>query len=392
MADVAFNEVDKVYDNGVQAVFDLTLDIHDGEFLVLVGPSGCGKTTALRMVAGLEDISDGTLSIGGRVVNDVSPKERDIAMVFQNYALYPHLSVAENIAFGLRLRKAPKATINERVAWAAKLLDLTPYLDRKPKELSGGQRQRVAMGRAIVRQPQVFLMDEPLSNLDAKLRVQMRADIAKLQRELKTTTVYVTHDQVEAMTMGDRVAVMSKGMLQQVDAPQRLYDRPENLFVAGFIGTPPMNLLEANVSVNGGVSIDLGGNTLPIPDQALASYPRLREWNGRPVIVGLRAGDLHPAQGFDQLPQITADVELVESLGGESMAYFKVNARQIKSESSAAEEELENEDEASVVGSRPNLVASFPPHVQLQIGDRVQIAVDAKNLHFFDEVSGAPLR
>ncbi len=392
MADVAFNEVDKVYDNGVQAVFGLTLDIHDGEFLVLVGPSGCGKTTALRMVAGLEDISDGTVSIGGRVVNDVSPKERDIAMVFQNYALYPHLSVAENIAFGLRLRKAPKATINERVAWAAKLLDLTPYLDRKPKELSGGQRQRVAMGRAIVRQPQVFLMDEPLSNLDAKLRVQMRADIAKLQRELKTTTVYVTHDQVEAMTMGDRVAVMSKGILQQVDAPQRLYDRPENLFVAGFIGTPPMNLLEGRVSANGSVSIDLGGNTLPIPDEALANYPKLREWNGRDVIVGLRAGDLHPAQGFDQLPQIAADVELVESLGGESMAYFKVNARQIKAESTAAEEELENEDEASVVGSRPNLVASFPPHVQLRIGDRVQIAVDAKNLHFFDEASGAPLR
>jgi multiple sugar transport system ATP-binding protein len=392
MAEVAFNEVDKVYDNGVQAVFDLTLDIHDGEFLVLVGPSGCGKTTALRMVAGLEDISDGTLSIGGRVVNDVSPKERDIAMVFQNYALYPHLSVAENIAFGLRLRKAPKATINERVAWAAKLLDLTPYLDRKPKELSGGQRQRVAMGRAIVRQPQVFLMDEPLSNLDAKLRVQMRADIAKLQRELKTTTVYVTHDQIEAMTMGHRVAVMSKGVLQQVDAPQRLYDRPENLFVAGFIGSPPMNLLEARVSANGSVSIDLGGNTLPIPDAALANYPKLREWNGRNVIVGLRAGDLHPAQGFDQLPQITADVELVESLGGESMAYFKVDARQIKAESTAAEEELENEDEASVVGSRPNLVASFPPHVQLRIGDRVQIAVDAKNLHFFDEGSGAPLR
>ena len=344
------------------------------------------------MVAGLEDISDGTLSIGGRVVNDVSPKERDIAMVFQNYALYPHLSVAENIAFGLRLRKAPKATINERVAWAAKLLDLTPYLDRKPKELSGGQRQRVAMGRAIVRQPQVFLMDEPLSNLDAKLRVQMRADIAKLQRELKTTTVYVTHDQIEAMTMGDRVAVMNKGVLQQVDAPQRLYDRPENLFVAGFIGSPPMNLLEAQVSANGGVSIDLGGNTLPIPDAALANYPKLREWNGRNVIVGLRAGDLHPAQGFDQLPQITADVELVESLGGESMAYFKVDARQIKAESSAAEEELENEDEASVVGSRPNLVASFPPHVQLRIGDRVQIAVDAKNLHFFDEGSGSPLR
>jgi multiple sugar transport system ATP-binding protein len=392
MADVAFNEVDKVYDNGVQAVFDLTLEIHDGEFLVLVGPSGCGKTTALRMVAGLEDISDGTLSIGGRVVNDVSPKERDIAMVFQNYALYPHLSVGENIAFGLRLRKAPKAVINERVAWAAKMLDLTPYLDRKPKELSGGQRQRVAMGRAIVRQPQVFLMDEPLSNLDAKLRVQMRADIAKLQRELGTTTVYVTHDQVEAMTMGDRVAVMSQGVLQQVDAPQRLYDRPENLFVAGFIGTPPMNLLEAAVTVNGGVSIDLGGNAIPIPDEALANYPKLREWRGRSVIVGLRAGDLHPAQGFDQLPQITADVELVESLGGESMAYFKVNARQFKLESSAAEEALENEDATSVVGSRPNLVASFPPHVQLKLGDRVQIAVDARNLHFFDEASGAPLR
>src|SRR5437660_10411511 len=281
MADVAFNEVDKIYDNGVQAVFDLSLDIQDGEFLVLVGPSGCGKTTALRMVAGLEDISDGTVSIGGRVVNDLTPKERDIAMVFQNYALYPHLNVAENIAFGLRLRKTPKNIVEDRVAWAAKLLGLTRYLDRKPKELSGGQRQRVAMGRAIVRQPQVFLMDEPLSNLDAKLRVQMRADIAKLQRELQTTTVYVTHDQVEAMTMGDRVAVMSKGLLQQVDAPQRLYDRPENLFVAGFIGTPPMNLLEGTVSVNGGVSVDVGGDKRAIPDQALANYPRPRHWDGR---------------------------------------------------------------------------------------------------------------
>src|SRR5947209_14983784 len=290
MADVAFNEVDKIYDNGVQAVFDLTLDIYDGEFLVLVGPSGCGKTTALRMVAGLEDISDGTLSIGGRVVNDVSPKERDIAMVFQNYALYPHLNVGENIAFGLRLRKTPKAVIHERVAWAANLLDLTPYLDRKPKELSGGQRQRVAMGRAIVRHPQVFLMDEPLSNLDAKLRVQMRADIAKLQRELGTTTVYVTHDQVEAMTMGDRVAVMNQGRLQQVDAPQRLYDRPENLFVAGFMGTPPMNLLEAAVSANGSVIVNLGGNEVAISDETLRSYPRRREYGGRSVIVGLRAG------------------------------------------------------------------------------------------------------
>ncbi len=393
MADVAFNDVDKIYDNGVQAVFGLTLDIHDAEFLVLVGPSGCGKTTALRMVAGLEEISGGTVSIGGRVVNDVSPKERDIAMVFQNYALYPHLSVGENIAFGLRLRKEPKEMINERVAWAAKLLDLAPYLNRKPKELSGGQRQRVAMGRAIVRKPQVFLMDEPLSNLDAKLRVQMRADIAHLQRELQTTTVYVTHDQVEAMTMGDRVAVMANGVLQQVDAPQRLYDRPANLFVAGFIGTPPMNLLEATATVNGEVSVNLGGNVLPIAPEAIQQYPRLREYGGRPVIVGLRAGDLHPAQGRDDLPQIHATVEIVESLGGESMAYFRVDARYIKSE--AAEEEAVLASEGTpetVVGSRPNLVASFPPHVHLRLRDKVPIAVDTKNLHFFDEASGAPLR
>ncbi len=392
MAEVTFSGVDKVYDNGVQAVFDLSMEAHDSEFLVLVGPSGCGKTTALRMVAGLENISGGTISIGDRVVNDLTPKERDIAMVFQNYALYPHLSVGENIAFGLRLRKEPKNVINDRVAWAGKLLGLTPYLDRKPKELSGGQRQRVAMGRAIVRQPQVFLMDEPLSNLDAKLRVQMRADIAHLQSELGTTTLYVTHDQVEAMTMGDRVAVMNKGVLQQIDAPQRLYDRPENLFVAGFIGTPPMNLIEATVSVNGGVTIDLGGNTIPIADEALASYPGLKGADGKPVIVGLRAGDLHPAQGRDDLPQIRARVELVESLGGESMAYFKVAARSIKTEQADEEEVLEIDGAETVVGSRPNLVASFPPHVHLKLGDEVPVALDTKNLHFFDEASGAPLR
>ena len=387
MADVAFDDVDKIYDNGVQAVFGLTLDIHDGEFLVLVGPSGCGKTTALRMVAGLEDISDGTVSIGGRVVNDVSPKERDIAMVFQNYALYPHLSVGENIAFGLRLRKTAKDVINERVVWAAKLLDLTPYLDRRPKELSGGQRQRVAMGRAIVRQPQVFLMDEPLSNLDAKLRVQMRADIAKLQRELQTTTIYVTHDQVEAMTMGDRVAVMNKGILQQVDAPQRLYDRPENLFVAGFIGTPPMNLLEATASSTAPCRSISAVTSSPIGDEALSNYPRLREYDGRPVIVGLRAGDLHPAQGRTDLPQLHARVELVESLGGESMAYFQVDAGTIKAESIEEEELLASEASTTVVGSRPNLVASFPPHVQLKLGDEVPIAVDTRNFQLV--VSGA---
>jgi multiple sugar transport system ATP-binding protein len=392
MAGVSFEHVDKIYPNGVQAVFDLSLGINDGEFLVLVGPSGCGKTTALRMVAGLEEISGGTLSIGDRVVNDLSPKERDIAMVFQNYALYPHLSVGENIAFGLRLRKEPKNVINDRVAWAAKLLDLTPYLDRKPKELSGGQRQRVAMGRAIVRQPQVFLMDEPLSNLDAKLRVQMRADIANLQKDLGTTTLYVTHDQVEAMTMGDRVAVMNRGLLQQVDAPQRLYDRPENVFVAGFIGTPPMNLLECTVSVNGGVSIDLGGNRVPIDEKAVANYPGLQGYDGRKAIVGLRAADLHPTQADGGLPQISARVQLVESLGGESMAYFKVNARSLKSEAAEEEEILESESGETVVGARPNLVASFPPHVQLQLGSDVPVAIDTKNLHFFDEGTGAPLR
>ena len=272
MADVQIDAVDKVYDGGVHAVRDLSLEISDGEFLVLVGPSGCGKTTALRMVAGLETITDGTISIGGRVVNELTPKDRDVAMVFQNYALYPHLSVADNIAFGLRLRKRPKKEVEDRIMWAAKLLDLTPYLARKPRELSGGQRQRVAMGRAIVRNPQVFLMDEPLSNLDAKLRVQMRAEIAKLQRELGTTTIYVTHDQIEAMTMGDRVAVMSMGVLLQVDRPQALYDEPANLFVASFIGTPPMNLFAGRLRVEGedvyaeiGTGVASGRRRLPAP-------------------------------------------------------------------------------------------------------------------------------
>src|SRR5437867_4897286 len=266
MAEVIFDKVDKVYDNDVHAVQDLSLEIRDGEFVVLVGPSGCGKTTALRMVAGLEDITDGKVSIGGRVVNDLTPKERDIAMVFQNYALYPHLSVSDNIGFGLRLRKTPKNVVDERIAWAAKLLGLTPYLHRRPKELSGGQRQRVAMGRAIVRQPQVFLMDEPLSNLDAKLRVQMRAEIARIQQEMSVTTIYVTHDQVEAMTMGDRVAVLRKGELQQVDPPQRLYENPANLFVASFIGSPAMNIFEATIErSDSSLAVKLGDQELPIP-------------------------------------------------------------------------------------------------------------------------------
>jgi multiple sugar transport system ATP-binding protein len=396
MAEVAFKEVDKVYENGVRAVDDLSLDVHDGEFLVLVGPSGCGKTTALRMVAGLEEISDGTVSIGGRVVNDLSPKERDVAMVFQNYALYPHLSVAENIAFGLRLRKESKQVISERVAWAAKLLDLAPYLNRRPKELSGGQRQRVAMGRAIVRQPQVFLMDEPLSNLDAKLRVQMRADIAKLQRDLGTTTIYVTHDQVEAMTMGDRVAVMSQGVLQQVEAPQRLYARPANLFVAAFIGTPPMNLLAGDVAVdNGSVSVSLGGQAVPVGDDALAHYPGLRGYGGRSVVVGIRADDLHVARTRPDLPTLTARLDLVEVLGAHSIAYFKTEAETIRPGVADEDEEEAVDDEAEgVTAARPNLVASFPAleASTLRLDDHCPIGVDVSQLHFFDEKTGAPLR
>src|SRR6476619_4862707 len=259
MADVIFDKVEKVYDNDVHAVHDLSLEIGDGEFVVLVGPSGCGKTTALRMVAGLEDITDGKISIGERVVNDLTPKERDIAMVFQNYALYPHLSVADNIGFGLRLRHTPKDVVEERVAWAANFLGLTPYLQRRPKELSGGQRQRVAMGRAIVRKPQVFLMDEPLSNLDAKLRVQLRAEISSVVRSLNTTTLYVTHDQTEAMTMGDRMAVMKAGELQQLGTPGECYDTPVNIFVAQFVGSPPMNLaLAGGVDAPGGLRLEFG--------------------------------------------------------------------------------------------------------------------------------------
>jgi multiple sugar transport system ATP-binding protein len=393
VAEVAFKEVDKVYGTDVHAVQGLTLDIADGEFLVLVGPSGCGKTTALRMVAGLEDISGGTISIGGRVVNEVSSKERDIAMVFQNYALYPHLNVGENIAFGLRLRKTPKPVIEERVAWAATLLDLTLYLNRKPKELSGGQRQRVAMGRAIVRHPQVFLMDEPLSNLDAKLRVQMRAEISKLQHSLGTTTLYVTHDQVEAMTMGHRVAVMSHGQLQQVAEPQELYDRPANLFVAAFIGTPPMNLIEGQIaSENGSLTVLLGPERLPLVPEALAVYPGVPAYVGKTVVVGIRPTTLYPAAERPELPTFTAKVELIEALGSESMAYFRVEAKAVQSEGVTPEDEVAGTEGTSAVTGRPNLVASFPPHIRLRLDQDVPIAVDVASLHFFDPETGAPLR
>ncbi len=387
MAEVSFADVEKVYENGARAVRSLTLDIADGEFLVLVGPSGCGKTTALRMVAGLEDISDGTISIGGRVVNDIRSKERDVAMVFQNYALYPHLSVKDNITFGLRLRKTPKAVVDERLAWAASMLGLTPYLDRKPRQLSGGQRQRVAMGRAIVRQPQVFLMDEPLSNLDAKLRVQMRAEIAQLQRQVGTTTIYVTHDQVEAMTMGDRVAVMSNGVLQQVDAPERLFDRPENLFVAGFIGTPPMSLLEVPVKVAESVIVTIGHNAIPLGPQALANYPRVRAYDGRTVILGIRAGSLRAAADSG-LPTIPARVARAEFLGEESIVYFDVDAHTIRGDVS----DPDSPSEAAAVGVAANLVGSFPAGTRFDVGTNVLVGVDSAALHFFDPTTGLPLR
>jgi len=297
MAEVVLDKVNKQYENGFHAVQDLDLDIADGEFLVLVGPSGCGKSTALRMVAGLEDISSGTMRIGDRVVNTLSPKDRDIAMVFQSYALYPHMSVADNIAYGLRIRRMDKAEINKRVTKVADMLELAPLLDRKPKQLSGGQRQRVAMGRAIVREPQVFLMDEPLSNLDAKLRVQMRSEIAQVQHDLNVTTIYVTHDQTEAMTMGDRVAVMKAGILQEVGDPQFLYDNPANIFVAGFIGSPPMNMALGKVVRDGhDLTVGLGSATLRLHPNVAAQRPALAGYVSRDVAVGIRSEDMEDAR------------------------------------------------------------------------------------------------
>jgi multiple sugar transport system ATP-binding protein len=381
VAEVVFKAVDKVYPNGVHAVEDLSLEAHDGEFLVLVGPSGCGKTTALRMVAGLEEISDGELLIGGRVVNDLTPKERDIAMVFQNYALYPHLSVAENIAFGLRLRKTPKNVIEERVTWAAKLLDLTPYLARRPKELSGGQRQRVAMGRAIVRQPQAFLMDEPLSNLDAKLRVTMRGEIESLQKRLGVTTVYVTHDQVEAMTMGDRVAVLLDGVLQQVDTPTNVYDRPANLFVAGFIGSPQMNLVQAPIDDG---SVKLGEVTVPVPPELVGDRKTL--------VVGIRPEDLNGAVTNGRTT-LKGKIQRVEALGATLLGYFSVDAEAPKARgviAAVGDEELE--DAPLIGGGGTVFCATFEPRSAVRIGDTVEVGFDLERLHFFDAETEANLR
>jgi multiple sugar transport system ATP-binding protein len=402
MADVIFDKVDKIYDNDVHAVQDLSLEIRDGEFVVLVGPSGCGKTTALRMVAGLEEISDGTVSIGGRVVNDLTPKERDIAMVFQNYALYPHLSVADNIGFGLRLRKTPKDIVNERVEWAAKLLGLTPYLHRRPKELSGGQRQRVAMGRAIVRKPQVFLMDEPLSNLDAKLRVQMRAEISRIQHEVDVTTIYVTHDQVEAMTMGDRVAVMRKGELQQMDEPQRLYDAPKNLFVASFIGSPAMNIVEATVGRHdgAGLTVRIGEQELPVPQEVANRRPALAGYAGRKLAVGIRPEHLEDASlSRDGGARLRGKVLLTEALGSEILAHVELKATPVVTED-VVEGAVYEADEAEVVmdlmsgdeSGRTAFVGRLDPASSARPDSEIELTVNTSKLQFFDLETGFAIR
>ena len=373
MAQVVLDGVSKTYGDGTSAVADLDLTISDGEFLVLVGPSGCGKTTALRMVAGLEDITAGEVRIGDRVVNDVPPRDRDVAMVFQSYALYPHLSVADNIGFGLKLRKVPKAEIDRRVRSAAEVLGLSDHLKRKPRNLSGGQRQRVAMGRAIVREPQAFLMDEPLSNLDAKLRVQTRAEIARLQRELKVTTIYVTHDQTEAMTLGHRVAVMNKGVLQQVARPQDLYDRPVNVFVAGFIGSPAMNLVEARVAGAGaGLELAIGSQTLPVPAELLQQRPALRSYEGGPVVVGIRPEDMEDAALADG-PTIEASVDLVESMGSDVVVHLRAGAPATS---------------GGTDGDDTGLVARFSPRTAVKEGQRVRVRVDTGRLHLFDPSTG----
>jgi multiple sugar transport system ATP-binding protein len=382
--------VTKVYGDGTKAVDSLALEIFDGEFMVLVGPSGCGKTTALRMVAGLEEISAGVVRIGDRVVNYVPSRDRDIAMVFQSYALYPHLSVYENIAFGLKVKKMPKAEIDRRVRNAAQVLGLEPFLKRKPRALSGGQRQRVAMGRAIVREPAAFLMDEPLSNLDAKLRVQMRAEVSRLQRNLETTTIYVTHDQIEAMTMGDRVAVMRKGELQQVADPQTLYDGPVNLFVGGFIGSPAMNMLEATVvRANGSLALDVGKQRLGLDEATLATHPALRSYEGRTVILGIRPEDLEDASLEPDTPvdrRLRGVVELREALGSELVVHFTVEGTQLALTEDV--KELARDADVAVVLDATDgsavLVGRFNVRSGIEERKPVEVTVDIRSLHFFD--------
>jgi multiple sugar transport system ATP-binding protein len=397
MAEIELSHIDKRY-AGADAltVRDLNLHIRDGEFMVLVGPSGCGKTTALRMVAGLEEITDGELRIGDRVVNDMPPRERDIAFVFQNYALYPHMTVYDNMAFGLKLAKVDKATRDKRVREAAKTLGLEEYLARKPRALSGGQRQRVAMGRAIVRQPAAYLMDEPLSNLDAKLRVSMRAELAKLQRDLNVTTIYVTHDQTEAMTMGDRIAVIRKGELQQVGPPTELFSRPCNLFVAQFIGSPSMNLVESTLRQdNDSVYADIGRQPLLVDPQTLSERPALRRYVGKPLIVGIRPQDFEagasgtPRKGC----QLRVKVELVEALGTETNVHFCVDAPPVITEevrelaADLGTDEAERFERQARQG-RNEFIARIDPKTEVRTGDTIELSADTAQMHFFDQETG----
>ncbi|MGI8331850.1 ABC transporter ATP-binding protein [Actinomadura scrupuli] len=395
MAQIVLDSVDKIYTGGVKAVDALSLEIRDGEFMVLVGPSGCGKSTALRMIAGLEDISGGEISIGDRVVNDLAPKDRDIAMVFQNYALYPHMTVEANLAFGLQLRGTPKPEIKKRVAVAAKMLGLEPYLKRKPAALSGGQRQRVAMGRAIVREPQAFLMDEPLSNLDAKLRVSMRASLNQLHERLGVTTVYVTHDQVEAMTLGDRVCVLRDGKLQQVDTPQRLFDSPVNLFVAGFIGSPSMNFVDAALTRDGDTAhVEFAGFKLPVPADVFAAKPGLDGYIGTKLILGIRPSDFEDAAHAKPdwaLIRVTSTV--TEELGSEINVIFTIDAPPVQHQDTLAlaQDATEGEEEDTaipLIDNKALWTARVNARSHVRPGQEIEVAIDTASLHFFDPVSG----
>ena len=394
MAGITFDNVTKTYGDGFRAVSDLNLEVEDGEFVVLVGPSGCGKTTALRMIAGLEEISGGQIRIGDRVVNNLPPGQRDVAMVFQNYALYPHMTVAENIGFALRMRKVPKAEARTRIAETARIIGLEEHLDRKPGQLSGGQRQRVAMGRAIVREPQVFLMDEPLSNLDAKLRVQMRAEISRIQRQLAVTTVYVTHDQIEAMTMGDRVAVMRKGVLQQFEPPQLLYDRPANLFVASFIGSPAMNILEGTIERAGdGLVCRIGKIALTLPAELLADRPSLGEHVGRTIAVGIRPEALNePGRREDgDGGPMRGRVIAIEALGPEQLAHIEIEARPVLADhvlEGLVDEEQADDLAEIITEGHAIVVARLDASARVRADDEIELAVDMRRLHFFDLESG----
>ncbi|MEU5996154.1 sn-glycerol-3-phosphate ABC transporter ATP-binding protein UgpC [Spirillospora sp. NPDC047418] len=393
MAKIVLDRVDKVYSGGVKAVDGLDLEIRDGEFMVLVGPSGCGKSTALRMIAGLEEISGGKISIGDQVVNDLAPKDRDIAMVFQNYALYPHMTVEQNLAFGLKLRGTPKAEIKAKVREAAKMLGLEQYLSRKPAALSGGQRQRVAMGRAIVREPQAFLMDEPLSNLDAKLRVSMRASLSQLHERLGVTTVYVTHDQVEAMTLGSRVCVLRDGVLQQVDTPQRLFDNPVNLFVAGFIGSPAMNFVLADLtSGEGGLQVSFAGYTLPVPAATLTEKPGLQDYLGRKVILGIRPSDFEDAaHAKPEWAPLAARSTVTEELGSEINVIFTIDAPPVEHKDTAdlaADDDGDGDMAIPLVDNKALWTARVNSRSHVRPGQNVQLAVDTRRLHFFDPSSG----